>query len=172
VCPVSPLPIYPSSTTATLLPSFESIYAVDRPAMPPPTIATSTEMSLFSLLNLSDSIIPVQVSQRRSSGCFRLLYVADDDNCRVQKFDSNGNFISEWGRKGSDKGEFKFPKGVAVDASGYVYVTDDENHLMIPSISRLAPIVKGNRFFKNFSGFKMEKNQIIEKEIFQNVSKG
>ena len=23
---------------------------------------------------------------------------------------------------------FKFPKGVAVDASGYVYVTDDENH--------------------------------------------
>ena len=23
---------------------------------------------------------------------------------------------------------FKFPKGVAVDASGFVYVTDDENH--------------------------------------------
>ena len=56
------------------------------------------------------------------------LYVADDGNCRIQKFDSNGNFIGEWGRKGSDKGEFKFPKGIAVDASGYVYVTDDENH--------------------------------------------
>ncbi len=48
----------------------------------------------------------------------------DDGNCRVQKFgDSNGNFIGEWGRKGSDKGEFKFPKGIAVDVSGYVYVT-------------------------------------------------
>jgi DNA-binding beta-propeller fold protein YncE len=23
---------------------------------------------------------------------------------------------------------FEFPKGVAVDASGFVYVTDDENH--------------------------------------------
>ena len=56
------------------------------------------------------------------------LYIADDGNCRVQKFDTNGNFISEWGRKGSDKAEFKFPKGIAVDASGFVYVTDDENH--------------------------------------------
>ncbi len=55
------------------------------------------------------------------------VYVADDGNCRVQKFDSNGNFISEWRHKGSKEGEFKFPKGVAV-ASGYVYVTDDENH--------------------------------------------
>jgi len=56
------------------------------------------------------------------------VYVADDANHRIQKFDSNGNFISEWGNKGSDKGEFKFPKGVAVDASAFVYVTDDENH--------------------------------------------
>ena len=54
----------------------------------------------------------VQVSQRRSVDASGHLYVADDGNCRVQKFDSNGNFIGEWGRKGSDKGEFKFPKGV------------------------------------------------------------
>ncbi|KAA2283724.1 hypothetical protein [Candidatus Nitrosocosmicus sp. SS] len=27
------------------------------------------------------------------------LYVADDGNCRVQKFDTNGNFISEWGKR-------------------------------------------------------------------------
>ena len=25
------------------------------------------------------------------------VYVTDDENHRVQKFDSNGNFISEWG---------------------------------------------------------------------------
>ena len=27
------------------------------------------------------------------------VYVADDANHRVQKFDTNGNFISEWGRR-------------------------------------------------------------------------
>jgi DNA-binding beta-propeller fold protein YncE len=27
------------------------------------------------------------------------VYVTDDENHRVQKFDTNGNFISEWGRR-------------------------------------------------------------------------
>ncbi len=42
------------------------------------------------------------------------VYVADDANHRIQKSDSNGSFKREWGVEGSDKGEFKFPKGVAV----------------------------------------------------------
>lgn len=42
------------------------------------------------------------------------IYVADSGNNRIQKFDSNGNFLSTW-----SKGHYE---GVAVDESGNVYV--------------------------------------------------
>jgi sugar lactone lactonase YvrE len=45
------------------------------------------------------------------------VYVTDNGNHRVQKFRSNGTYVTRWGTgKGSS------PWGVAVDASGYVYV--------------------------------------------------
>ena len=34
----------------------------------------------------------------------------------------------EWGSRGSEDGQFWNPRGVAVDASGYVYVADMDNH--------------------------------------------
>lgn len=40
------------SVTATLLPVFERIYAVDNPTIPPPTITTSTEIFLSNFSNL------------------------------------------------------------------------------------------------------------------------
>ncbi len=60
------------------------------------------------------------------------LYVADSDNNRIQKFDSAGTYLTQWGGSygvyGSGDGEMQFPTGVAVDASGNVYVTDAENY--------------------------------------------
>ena len=44
------------------------------------------------------------------------MYVVDIDNDRIQKFDSNGNFITKWGSKGTGDGEFKTPIGIAVDS--------------------------------------------------------
>ena len=38
------------------------------------------------------------------------VYVADTSNHRIQKFDSNGNFITKWGSEGTGNGEFKKPK--------------------------------------------------------------
>lgn len=46
---------------------------------------------------------------------------------RVQKFDTDGNFITKWGALGHAPGEFNSPYGVAVDASGTVYVADTGN---------------------------------------------
>jgi sugar lactone lactonase YvrE len=43
---------------------------------------------------------------------------------RVQKFDSNGNFVFKFGKFGSGDGEFTFPRGIAVDGSGNIYVVD------------------------------------------------
>ena len=52
------------------------------------------------------------------------VYVADSSNNRIQKFDSNGNFITKWGTEGTGDGQFSNPDGIAVDSSGNVYVAD------------------------------------------------
>jgi len=46
----------------------------------------------------------------------------------VQKFDSNGNFVTKWGSEGGGHGEFNEPGGIAVDSSGFIYVADTNNN--------------------------------------------
>ncbi len=52
------------------------------------------------------------------------LYVSDTLNCRVQKFDPDGNFLLAIGQCGDAVGTFARPKGVAVDDNGFIYVVD------------------------------------------------
>lgn len=60
------------------------------------------------------------------------LYVVDQGNSRVLKFDSTGKYLMQWGSKGTGPGQFEMtgdPVGnetglVAVDSHGNVYVTD------------------------------------------------
>src|ERR687896_425551 len=52
------------------------------------------------------------------------VFVVDYANIRIQKFDTDGKFITKWGTEGDAKGQFKIPHSVAVDSSGIVYVTD------------------------------------------------
>jgi hypothetical protein len=56
------------------------------------------------------------------------LYVADNYNDRIQKFNLNGGFITKWGNYGSNNGQFKGPEGIALDSSENVYVADSINH--------------------------------------------
>jgi hypothetical protein len=63
-------------------------------------------------------------------------YATDILNNRVQKFDSNGTFITKWGAtdssgnpiEGSGNGQFKHPKGIGIDSAGNVYVADGGNN--------------------------------------------
>ncbi|MEC4673689.1 MAG: 6-bladed beta-propeller [Nitrospirota bacterium] len=55
------------------------------------------------------------------------VYVADTGNQRIQKFDRDGNFITQWGGFGNTQGQFNFPYGISVDAKGHVFVIDSGN---------------------------------------------
>jgi DNA-binding beta-propeller fold protein YncE len=56
-----------------------------------------------------------------------IVYVADSNNNRIQKFTSDGAFLSKWGTFGIGDGQFKGAEGVAPDAAGNVYVADFGN---------------------------------------------
>ena len=57
-------------------------------------------------------------------------------NVRVQVFDREGNYITQWGSEGSGDGEFNlggglsaedFAGSIAVDDEGFIYVADVGN---------------------------------------------
>jgi tripartite motif-containing protein 71 len=52
---------------------------------------------------------------------------SEGGNNRIQKFTSEGTFITKWGSKGDENGQFRNPLGVAVDSSNNVYVADTGN---------------------------------------------
>lgn len=52
------------------------------------------------------------------------VYVTDTMNNRVEIFDAEGNFISEFGKHGDGPGYFARPKGIAVDCDGHIWVAD------------------------------------------------
>jgi len=53
------------------------------------------------------------------------IYVSDLGNKRVQKFSSDGEFITEWGKSGKQSGEFHYPSGITVSDDS-VFVADRE----------------------------------------------
>ena len=55
------------------------------------------------------------------------VYVADTSNNRIQRFISEGVFVSKWGTEGTGDGQFDWPTGVAVVSDGSVYVADTNN---------------------------------------------
>src|SRR5262245_22548269 len=45
-------------------------------------------------------------------------------NSRIQKFTGTGTYLTQWGSPGSGNGQFDTPTGVAADAFGNVFVSD------------------------------------------------
>ena len=46
----------------------------------------------------------------------------------MEKFDSQGTFLTAWGTPGSGDGQFSSPTGIAVDPAGNVYVGEYGNN--------------------------------------------
>lgn len=53
------------------------------------------------------------------------VYVTDTLNNRVEVFDADGGFISEFGKGGDGPGRFARPKGIVVDCDGHIWVADE-----------------------------------------------
>ena len=56
------------------------------------------------------------------------ILVADNQNHRVQVFDSNGTFLRSFGHKGENAGEFKNPTGIAINKDRNILVSEYYNH--------------------------------------------
>lgn len=56
------------------------------------------------------------------------IYVSDGyASARVVKFTGEGEFVLEWGQRGTGPGEFGLPHNLVTDSEGRVYVTDRDN---------------------------------------------
>jgi sugar lactone lactonase YvrE len=56
------------------------------------------------------------------------IYIADGYiNSRVAKYDKNGQWVKQWGSRGSGPGQFNTVHSIASDAKGSIYVADRTN---------------------------------------------
>jgi tripartite motif-containing protein 71 len=56
------------------------------------------------------------------------VWVADALNERVQEFNSRGEYLLQFGSKGSGAGQFSYPGGLTVNSKRELWVTDPGNN--------------------------------------------
>lgn len=102
----SPAPLNEASVSAVEIISVRPLFDIKKNAVTPP-------------LN-QPSAVSVDPEKR--------IWVLDGVNSRVVGFSSQGKYLTEFGRKGSNAGEFKSPLGLSIDSRGFLYVADSKNH--------------------------------------------
>lgn len=56
------------------------------------------------------------------------IFVSDAGNGRIVRLSSKGEYLGEWGSKGTEPGQFKLAHGLAIDPSDTLYVADRGNN--------------------------------------------
>lgn len=74
----------------------------------------------------------------------QIVYVTDETNNRIQKFDSTGVFLGQWGSLGSGPGQLSNPTGIDIGSDGLAYVSDHQNH-------RICAFTRDGAFVRTFS---------------------
>jgi DNA-binding beta-propeller fold protein YncE len=99
--------------------------AVEGGAPPPPGVTPPPPPPAFATFAHRLFNRPTDVAWDPAGNSF----VADGyGNSRVVKFDKDGNWVKEWGKRGTAPGEFHTLHSIATDAKGNVYVGDRENN--------------------------------------------
>jgi DNA-binding beta-propeller fold protein YncE len=92
------------------------------------------------------------------------IFVADghggDTNNRVVKFDKNGKYIKEWGKKGKGPGEFDVPHRLAMDSAGRLFVADRSNN-RIQVFDQDGKYILEWKQFGSPSGLWIDKNDVL-----------
>ncbi len=130
----SDMPLNPSLSSSMLL-VLDSNMVIDKNSITNPRYSNfHVPYSFSSCLGFKDRTSGSKDGQFKNptgiaiDGSSNYVYVADKENHRIQKFDSDGRFIAKWGSKGSSDGQFKNPTGIAIDPlTNHVYVADKEN---------------------------------------------
>ena len=79
------------------------------------------------------------------------VYVADVANYRIEKFDANGNFLSQWGSQGTGDGQFLDAGAITVDQQGYIYVTDNQQNAGGPT-NQVSKFDSNGKFLLKWGG--------------------
>ena len=53
--------------------------------------------------------------------------MSEECNHRVSVFHTSGEFVYSFGKRGYDSGELWYPRGLALDQDGFVFVCDHRN---------------------------------------------
>jgi len=84
----------------------------------------------------------------------RNIYVADTGNSRIQKFNSDGEFLSSWETNGFENGELQSPVGIAIYENN-VYVVDETQNI-------IQKFDNDGNFILKWGGLGSENGQFIE----------
>ena len=60
-----------------------------------------------------------------------VMYVVDQDNHRIQKLTTGGQFLQKFGQQGSGQGQFNHPASVIVDQRDRLIVSDESKNRVI-----------------------------------------
>lgn len=86
--------------------------------------------------------LPQGISYDESSDT---IWLSDTYANKIKMFTTNGRFVKEFGKSGSELGELNLPRGIYVDGE-YIYVADSYNH-------RIQKFDKNGNFLHAFGGF-------------------
>lgn len=83
------------------------------------------------------------------------LWIADRGNDRIQHFDSEGSFLSQFGSTGSGDGQLSEPAGIDLDPEGNIWVADTGN-------DRIQKFDPAGEFLQKFGSTGSENGQFDE----------
>jgi sugar lactone lactonase YvrE len=93
------------------------------------------------------------------------VYVMDTGNDRVVIFDADGNFITDFGSEGFDRGQLDEPTGIAIDQnSGKVFIADTWNqriHVFVPSVGAHDLHPHSNLGYQGLAGESLENKPFL-----------
>jgi len=90
------------------------------------------------------------------------IYVLDRENCRIQKFDEDGNYLQTIGRRGQGPGEFERPWRICFDSQQNIYVQEMREIDVFDTNGKFVRTIVPHEFIGHLFGITEEGNIIAQ----------